>query len=141
MKSIGLLLVVLFVLAGCNSPVEVTQEEIYTESMMMDITDAPEGVRDVDTPNGVDRRFARMLLSLKRFVRLDSTQWVAVKGFALTLANEMKAIHEGVKSGALTREQARLQLREARKTFVESVASILTEEQKPRFRRWLHLFW
>jgi len=141
MKSFGLFLIVLFVLAGCNNPAEVTQEEIYTESVMMNISDASEGVRAVDTPNGVDRKFARMLLSLKRYVKLDSTQWVAVKDFAQTLATEMKAIHDGVKSGNLTKEQARVQLKEARKTFVESVTSILTDEQKPRFRRWLHLFW
>lgn len=141
MRSFGLFLVTLFLLAGCTNPVEVTQDEVYTESIMMNISDATEGVRDADTPNGMDRKFGRMLLSLKRYVKLDSTQWIAVKGFAQTLATEMKAIHDGVKKGDLTKEQARVRLREARKTFVESVTGILTNEQKPRFRRWLQLFW
>ncbi len=141
MKSIGLLLVILFVLAGCNNPVEVTQEELYTESIMMDISDAPEGVRDVDTPTGPGRKFARMMLSLKRFVGLSEEQWTSVKGFARVLANEVKTVRESFKNGDLSREEAFEQLRTARRTFVGSVKSILTDDQVPLFERWLRRVW
>lgn len=140
MKYFALFLVFLFVIAGCNNPVEVV-EETHTDTIMMEIGDAPEGVRDVDTPDGPRRHFARMLISLKRFVGLNEEQWANVKEFGKTLAKDIHDIRVKVRKEEITREEARELLKESRETFVKSVTSVLTEEQKPKFRRWLLRFW
>lgn len=140
MRYFALILIALLVTAGCQNPVEVT-EEVYSENIMMGISDAPEGVRDVDTPTGPRRMFARMLLSLKRHAQLTDDQWTSVKGFAKTLAESIKEIRTGVKDETLSKEEAKVQLKEARETFVTDVTAILTEAQLPKFKRWLHMFW
>ena len=83
----------------------------------------------------------RMWQHLKRYLELTDVQVDSIKIYAGVLKTELIAIRDRVKSGEITREDAKVLVKAARLVFVEDVKSVLTDTQKVKFDRWLVRFW
>ncbi|MHB1049396.1 MAG: hypothetical protein ACYC09_04885 [Bacteroidota bacterium] len=86
-------------------------------------------------------RHGKMLGTMKRHVQLTEAQFESVKVYGKALFDELKDIRSQVQDSLITKEQARELVIAARAQFIDSVKSILTEEQVAKFEEWIVRFW
>jgi hypothetical protein len=82
-----------------------------------------------------------LIRSLMEALRLTSQQQDQVRGFVRVLTGSLMEIRWDLHTQAINRQEALVKIRTARMTFLESVRSILTDDQKDRFARWIRANW
>jgi len=82
-----------------------------------------------------------LIRSLMEALRLTTQQQDQVRGFVRTLTGSLIEIRWDLHTQVINRQEALVKIRTARMTFLESVRSILTDQQKDRFARWVRANW
>lgn len=148
MKNILFVALIVAVLIGCDNSnpaaASVTTDAEYSETSMYKTTTASETEAVLLHQQHMfhdSLRHGKMLGTLKRHVQLTEAQFESVKVYGKTLFDELKAIRTQVLDSAIAKEQARELVIAARTQFIESVKSILTEEQIGKFEEWIVRFW
>lgn len=148
MKNILFAALVAAVLIGCDNSnpagASVPTDAEYSETSMYKTTTASqtEAVQLQSKNMFHDSlRHGKMLGTLKRHVQLTEAQFESVKVYGKTLFETLKAIRVQVLDSTISKEQARELVIAARAQFIESVKSILTDEQIAKFEEWIVRFW
>lgn len=132
-----IIITISLLLISCNSGINGPhfEEEMYNEIVMSELA------TDVSIAKMDTTRHHNLVRILTRHLILSERQVISVRGFVSELFTGIKSIREKVKAGEATREEAKLLVKEVRKTFVVSVNSVLTDRQKILFERWLRKAW
>ena len=148
MKNILIAALVAALLIGCDNSnpadASMTTDAEYNETSMYKTTVASQTEAiQLQSQNLFhdSLRHGKMLGTMKRHVQLTEAQFESVKVFGKTLFEELKSIRLQVLDSSITKEQARELVVAARTQFIESVKSILTEEQIAKFEEWIVRFW
>lgn len=86
-------------------------------------------------------RHLRMLTHLQTYLSLTDTQFVAISAFANTMYEELVAIRAQVDSSFIEKDSAKVLVEIARTKFIDSIKTVLTEEQLVLFDTWVQTFW
>ena len=82
-----------------------------------------------------------LIRSLLNTLRLTSGQQDQLRVYVMTLTASLIQIRWDLYNQEITRQDAVARIRTARSTFLDSVRSILTDQQKERFARWVKANW
>ena len=69
-------------------------------------------------------------------LKITDEQRPKIKELHLTAENGFQSIRADKKAGSITKEEAKAKRKEIRKTRKEGVKSVLTDEQKAKYRKW-----
>ncbi len=151
MKNLFLIFVFALLLAGCkdNSPTQVSMsdEDFFSQESMensvLQISNSSSTLSHHNSGSIIhdSLRHGNMLLKLKVYLNLSDAQFDSLKVYGKILIDELKAIREKVKTGEITRDEAKVLVKVSRDKFVASFNSVLTDEQKVKFARWATRFW
>ena len=81
----------------------------------------------------------RAEIKTKRMVKplkITDEQRPKIKELHLTAENGFQSIRADKKAGSITKEEAKAKRKEIRKTRKEGMKSVLTDEQKAKYRKW-----
>lgn len=84
---------------------------------------------------------AAFFRSLNQALRLTSDQSDTIRRLIAEMARSLMDTRMALHTNEIDRAGALLQIRTARRNFVESVLATLNREQKERFSRWLRANW
>jgi hypothetical protein len=68
-------------------------------------------------------------------------QFDSLKAYGAALFSELDSIRSYIRSGAISKDSARILVAAARDQFVAAVSAILTVDQQTLFNKWIVKFW
>jgi hypothetical protein len=144
MKKIALLLFVALFIGACSN--EAAEEPI--ESFDFGIAMMEAAVTGGTVQSGSLNQLVfgptqqmELIRSLLSALRLTNDQQDQVRGFVRVLTGSLMEIRWNLHIQEINRQEALVKIRTARMTFLESVRSILTDQQKDRFALWVRANW
>ncbi len=144
MKKISLLLFFALIIGACSN--ETTEDPIESYDFGIAMMEAAVTGGTVQSGSLNQLVFGptqqmELIRSLLNALRLTAEQQDQVRGFVRVLTGSLIEIRWDLHTQEITRQEALAKIRTARTAFLESVRSILSDQQKERFARWVRANW